>query len=76
MALSYAQRALKRCFDLLAAVAGLVVLLPFMLLIIATIRFTSRGPVFFSQKRIGRGGQRFDVIKFRTLSITHKSVVC
>ena len=69
MALSCAQRTSKRCLDLLAAVVGLVALLPFMLLIVAAIRLTSRGPVFFSQERIGREGQRFDVIKFRTMTV-------
>ena len=69
MALSCAQRTSKRSFDLLVAVVGLVALLPFMLLIVAAIRITSRGPVFFSQKRIGREGQRFDVIKFRTMTV-------
>jgi len=50
----------------LALVTLAIMLLPFALVAIA-IRMDSRGPVFFCQERIGRGGKPFKVIKFRTM---------
>ncbi|WP_181702022.1 sugar transferase [Chthonobacter albigriseus] len=57
----------KRAFDFAAALIGLVALLPLLLLIAATIKLTSRGPVFFRQKRIGYQNQLFEIYKFRTM---------
>jgi exopolysaccharide biosynthesis polyprenyl glycosylphosphotransferase len=59
--------ALKRGFDLLGATATLVVMAPIMLALAAAIRLDSRGPVFFRQTRVGRGGERFEIFKFRTM---------
>ena len=61
------QLALKRCVDLLGAAVGLLVASPVMLLVAAAIKLDSRGPVFFRQERIGTGGRRFRVWKFRTM---------
>lgn len=60
-------RAGKRAFDALAAVAGLSVLAPVLLLIAAWIKLDSRGPVFFRQERVGRYGRVFRIHKFRTM---------
>ncbi|TAL25574.1 MAG: sugar transferase [Aquabacterium sp.] len=57
----------KRGFDLLAAGAGLLVLAPGLLLLAAWIKLDSRGPVFFRQERVGRGGRLFRIHKFRTM---------
>jgi len=59
--------ALKRAVDLAGAIIGLVVTAPLFALIAAAIRFDSRGPVFFPQERVGTGGRRFRVLKFRTM---------
>ena len=61
------QLALKRCVDLLGATVGLLVALPVMLVVAVAIKLDSRGPVFFRQERIGTGGRRFRVWKFRTM---------
>lgn len=53
--------------DSVAAAMLLVVLLPLMAVIALAIKATSRGPVFYTQPRIGRGGEHFDFIKFRTM---------
>ena len=58
----------KRIFDLLSALAGLLLLSPFFLLLAAFIRLDSPGPVFFRQVRVGRGGQPFRIHKFRTMA--------
>jgi exopolysaccharide biosynthesis polyprenyl glycosylphosphotransferase len=57
----------KRALDILASACLLVVLCPLMLGIAATVRVSSRGPVIFRQKRVGRDGQQFTMLKFRTM---------
>ncbi|WP_298832092.1 sugar transferase [uncultured Piscinibacter sp.] len=57
----------KRVFDLVVAGAGLLLLSPLLLLIALAIRLDSPGPVFFRQERVGRGGRRFRIHKFRTM---------
>lgn len=61
------QLALKRGLDIMAAAAGLVLAAPLLALIAAAIRLDSRGPVFFTQVRVGQGGRRFRIVKFRTM---------
>lgn len=67
MPLSRLERLEKRAFDLLFAVAGLVVLTPFLLVIAALIKLDSPGPVFFLQRRYGFNQRPFRIIKFRTM---------
>lgn len=57
-----------RLFDLSVAGFLLLFVLPLMLLCALGIRLTSRGPVIFSQIRIGRGGREFICFKFRTMT--------
>jgi lipopolysaccharide/colanic/teichoic acid biosynthesis glycosyltransferase len=57
----------KRCFDLLAAGAGLLLLSPLLLLMALWVRCDSPGPVFFRQVRVGRHGRHFRIHKFRTM---------
>jgi len=58
---------IKRIIDLLGALFLLLLLLPLLLLISITIKFTSKGPIIFKQKRIGLSGVVFDIYKFRTM---------
>ena len=62
-------RAVKRAMDI--AIAGLFLILfaPVLLLIAIAIKLDSRGRVFFAQERVGRGGRRFRLYKFRTMVI-------
>ncbi|MFM2118920.1 MAG: hypothetical protein RL722_388 [Pseudomonadota bacterium] len=57
----------KRCFDLLAAGLGLLLLSPLLLLIALAVRLDSPGPVFYRQERIGLRGRPFRIHKFRTM---------
>lgn len=57
----------KRIFDLLASGFGLLVLSPVFLLIAASIKLDSPGPIFFRQERVGRFGKIFRIHKFRTM---------
>jgi len=59
--------AAQRVFNAVAAVLGLVVLAIPLVLVAAAIKATSRGPVFFRQLRVGRGGRLFNIYKFRTM---------
>ena len=60
---------IKRLFDVVAAVAGLLVLSPLFALVALAIKLTSRGPVFFRQERVGRDFQTFRIYKFRTMVV-------
>ncbi len=61
------QLVLKRLLDIVGVSVLLIVLSPVFLLLGLLIRLGSRGPVFFTQQRVGRGGQPFRIIKFRTM---------
>ncbi len=63
------RRLAKGAFDRLLAGAGIVVLLPFLLLIGVVVRLTSRGPALFRQVRVGLGGRHFMIWKFRTMRV-------
>jgi exopolysaccharide biosynthesis polyprenyl glycosylphosphotransferase len=65
--MSRPSRLVKRGMDLLGALVLALLAGPVMLVAAAAIKLTSRGPVFFKQKRIGRGGKPFHVVKFRTM---------
>ncbi len=59
---------LKRAVDVLVAVLALAAMAVPMLLVGIAIRLTSPGPALFAQERIGRHGQRFRMLKFRTMT--------
>jgi exopolysaccharide biosynthesis polyprenyl glycosylphosphotransferase len=58
---------LKRALDVTGALGGLVFLAPFFAIVALIIKLTSTGPVFFKQSRVGRGGETFAMLKFRTM---------
>ena len=64
---AYPTPMVKRALDVLGACLGLVVTAPLLMLLAALIKFTSPGPVFFSQLREGHGGRRFHIYKLRTM---------
>ena len=57
----------KRTIDLFGATLGLVLLAPLFAVVAAAIKFTSRGPVLFTQLRSGRGDRPFKMYKFRSM---------
>ncbi len=57
----------KRAFDIVFSLLGLLVFLPILLLVGVWIRLDSRGPALYRGVRVGRGGGRFRVLKFRTM---------
>lgn len=58
---------MKRTFDIIFSLAGLIVLSPLLLLIFLLIKLSSKGPVFFRQERIGRHCKPFYIYKFRSM---------
>lgn len=60
---------IKRLFDIVCSLLGLVILSPVFVVIILLIKFTSKGPIFFRQTRVGQYEQLFQIHKFRTMVV-------
>ena len=67
--LTRTQIAIKRIFDLVVASTALAVSLPLWGAVAIAIRLSSRGPVFFHQERVTKGGRVFRMHKFRTMRV-------
>ncbi len=61
------QQNLKRAFDIIVAITGLIVLSPLLLYTAIRVKFSSTGPVFYCQERIGQKGKSFTIYKFRSM---------
>ncbi len=61
--------AIKRALDILLASAGLILLLPLLLVVAILIKLDSPGPLFFSHRRERHGGKEFSCLKFRTMVV-------
>ena len=66
-AMTDAELCIKRAFDIFASALGLILLSPLMALIALQVKLSSRGPVIYSQERIGQHGLSFSIYKFRTM---------
>jgi exopolysaccharide biosynthesis polyprenyl glycosylphosphotransferase len=67
--LSRSSAILKRWFDVVGAIVGLVLVAPLFMVIAACIKLESTGPVFFRQVRMGCGDRTFRILKFRTMVV-------
>jgi exopolysaccharide production protein ExoY len=66
----------KRIFDILGALTGLLITAPVFLLISILYLFgTNKGPVFFSQNRVGQNGKLFKMYKFRSMIVNAEQVL-
>jgi exopolysaccharide biosynthesis polyprenyl glycosylphosphotransferase len=65
--LSKSSEFLKRLMDITVAAVCIALLAPLLALLALAVKFDSPGPVFFRQPRIGRRGERFDMMKFRSM---------
>jgi lipopolysaccharide/colanic/teichoic acid biosynthesis glycosyltransferase len=61
---------IKRCFDISASLAGIIILLPVMLIMAILVRLLMGPPVFFRQMRVGKDGHEFQLIKFRSMTVS------
>ena len=60
---------IKRLIDVVCSFMGVLLLSPLFIIIAIIIKTTSKGPVFFSQKRVGKNGREFDMYKFRSMVV-------
>ncbi len=60
---------LKRLFDIVFSLFGLILLVPLFVVICLIITFTSKGPVFYLQSRVGKNNRDFQLFKFRTMFV-------
>ncbi|KAK0330852.1 hypothetical protein LTR94_031208, partial [Friedmanniomyces endolithicus] len=67
--LTLSQRVTKRLFDLALCIPALIALAPVLLLTALAVKLDSRGPVFFRQRRVGRGNAFFEILKFRSMHV-------
>jgi len=58
---------LKRIIDFTISFLGIIILIPFWLIMFLIIKLDSKGPIFFVQKRVGIHKKTFNIIKFRTM---------
>jgi len=61
------ERIAKRVFDIFVALFALTLVSPLLLIIAIAVKLDSKGPVLFSQERVGKNGKPFNVLKFRTM---------
>ena len=59
----------KRAIDIIGAGSGLLLLSPVIAIVACAVKFTSKGPIFFSQKRVGKNGKIFEMYKFRSMVV-------
>ena len=63
------QKFVKRMLDLIISFFGILILAPVLLVLMAAIKLSSPGPVFFTQKRVGIHKSHFRILKFRTMRV-------
>lgn len=68
-------RVFKRAMDVIGALAALIILSPFFLLIALAVRLSSKGPIWFRQQRVGQYGARFTFLKFRSMYVNNSSEI-
>lgn len=71
-AMGCVQRTVKRLFDIVFSLAGMIILSPVYLVIAIMLKRQKNGPAIFSQERIGYRGKPFTIYKFRTMSESEK----
>jgi len=68
-ALSLQNRIKKRGMDLIVSLTALIFLAPLLILVALAIKLDSKGPIFFSQPRVGRDNKMFKILKFRSMKV-------
>ena len=66
---SYFYKFCKRGIDVIVAGVGLILLSPIITIVACAIKLTSKGPIFFLQKRVGKNGELFNMYKFRSMVV-------
>jgi lipopolysaccharide/colanic/teichoic acid biosynthesis glycosyltransferase len=71
----WSSSAAKRLFDVVCVISALPMTVPVLLLTALAVRMTSKGPVLFRQQRMGRHGQPFTILKFRTMPVRSSEII-
>ena len=64
---------MKRLFDFTASLIGLILLSPIFIILSLLVKIYSEGSIFFVQERVGRNGEIFKMVKFRSMTVIQKS---
>lgn len=64
---------IKRMIDIVFSSLFLLVISPLLLIIAIVVKLSSKGPIFYKQERMGLNGQKFDILKFRTMPVNSES---
>ena len=72
---NFMELAAKRCVDFLLTSVACLLGAPFLLFLCVSVRMSSRGPIFYGQKRVGRGGREFTAWKFRSMMVNADAVL-
>lgn len=67
--MSTGQQLIKRVIDVCISIVSLILLIPLYLVLALLVKFSSEGPIFFRQERIGKNGKPFYIIKYRTMYV-------
>lgn len=65
--MSRLNQGIKRCFDFIVSLIGIIILSPVFIIVSIAIKLDSKGNILFLQKRVGRYGKEFNIYKFRTM---------
>ncbi|MDZ5254235.1 sugar transferase [Clostridium sp. LIBA-8841] len=65
---------IKRLIDILASALGLIILSPIFIIVSILIKLDSKGPIFFSQERVGLNGKTFNMYKFRSMVVNAEEI--
>ncbi|QSX05276.1 sugar transferase [Sedimentibacter sp. zth1] len=65
---------IKRIIDFLGSLIGMIIISPVLIIIAISIKLTSKGSVFFRQKRLGENGKVFKILKFRTMVVNAEKI--
>ena len=71
----YVYHFFKRVFDFFASLVGLILLSPLFLYIAIRIHNEDKGPVFYTQTRVGKDGKEFEMYKFRSMIVNSNCYV-
>ena len=66
---AYKKLFIKRCADIVGSLIGIVIMLVCMIFVAPAIKIDSPGPIFFKQRRVGKGGRYFYIYKFRSMYV-------
>ena len=67
--------ALKRTLDIIISATGLLLLSPLFIYVAIRIKFSSNGPVLYTQERVGHKGRKFTMLKFRSMYVNAENGV-